>query len=108
MFMNNKNKNTSEESQNYKSDFYLEVQATYKDKVRSKVATQITGINNNIIDAAQQGQNCVIRTFDSEYMGVVDRLSDYYLKQGFSTTITYLQNEKCRLTIKWEDIDSYE
>ena len=41
-------------------------------------------------------------------MGVVDRLSDYYLKQGFSTTVTYLQNEKCRLTIKWEDIDSYE
>ena len=82
------------------SDFYLEIQATYKDKVRLKVATQITGINNGIIEAAQKGQNCVIRAFDSEYMGVVNLLSDYYARQGFSTTVTYLQNEKCRLIIK--------
>lgn len=91
-----------------KSNFYLDVQAIYKNKVRSKVVTQITGIDHSIIEAAPKGQNCVIRAFDSEYMGVVDRLSDYYLKQGFSTTVTYLQNEKCRLTIKWEDIESYE
>lgn len=107
MFMNNKNKNTSEESQNYKSNFYLDVQSVYSQKVKLLVDGYINKIDEDIIEAAQQGKNSIKRVFDSEYGDAVDRINDYYLSQGFET-ITYLQSGEYRLTIKWEDIDSYE
>lgn len=103
MFMNNKNKNTSEESQNHKSQFYLDIQAIYFKKAKLLIIDQTTKIDNCIVEAAKWGQSSINRFFGSEYEGVVNRISDHYLSQGFETVITYLQSGEYRLTIQWED-----
>ena len=102
MFVNHKNKNTSEESQNYKSKFYLDVQSVYSQKLKLLVDGDINKIDEDIIEAAQQGKNFIKRVFGSEYGDAVDHISDHYLSQGFETTITYLQTGEYRLTIQWE------
>lgn len=103
MFMNHKNKNISEESQNYKSKFYLDVQSVYSQKLKLLVDGHINKIDEDIIEAAQQGKNSIKRVFGSEYEGDVNRISNHYLSQGFETVITYLQSGEYKLTIKWED-----
>lgn len=103
MFMKSVKENISEESQNHKSQFYLDIQAIYFEKAKLLILNQTTKIDDLIMGAAKRGQSSINQIFGSGYEGVINRISDHYLSQGFETVITYLQSGEYRLTIKWEE-----
>lgn len=105
MWMNKKTKKEEEISEQSldKGDFYLKVQTIYADHAKKIVSTEITRINDEIITAAEQGRNHISQFYSEAEKNIMDQLSEYYLKQGFSTTtLSHLQGGY-RLTIRWGD-----
>ena len=104
MWMNKKTKKEEIPEQNMdKGDFYLKVQTIYVDYAKKLVSTEITRINDEIITAAEQGRNHFSQFYSEDEKNIMDQLSEYYLKQGFSTSTLYHSQGGCRLIIGWGD-----
>lgn len=105
MWMNKKTKKQEEipEQSIDKGDFYLKVQTIYANHAKKFVSTEITRMNDEIIAAAEQGRNHFSQFYSENEKNIMDQISEYYLKQGFSTTALYHHLGGCRLTIEWGD-----